>query len=190
MRMRHSLSSINIPGTRQARLADRACAKRPEAAVMAPALLVISTDIELREKLRQAASDQGRSVVAADGAEEALRVVRSARIAAVLLDLDLPSQGAWPIADGLLREEGCPPLILLTGRREEFDMSTAIRAGSLLDKSADVAKVLEQVDQATALPDSNREERNSVQRILIQWLRPCAWSVPVTPTYRFWGINE
>jgi hypothetical protein len=29
-----------------------------------------------------------------------------------------------------------------------------------------------------------------IQRIMIQWLRPCAWSIPVTPTDRFWGLNE
>ena len=108
----------------------------------------------------------------------------------MLLDLDLPSQGAWEIADSLLQEAGCPPLILLTGRRDQFDVSTAIRAGSLVDKSAGLAKLLEVVDQALALPDSNQGERNAIQRIMIQWLRPCAWSVPVTPTYRFWGLNE
>ncbi len=172
------------------RRAGRACVKRPAAPVMKSALLVISTDIELCEKLRRAAADRGRSVVEAGDAEEALRVVRSAPVAAVLLDLDLPLQGAWPIADGLLQEAGCPPMILLTARRDQFDLSLSIRAGSLVDKSAGVAKVMEVVDRAVALPDSNRVERNSVQRILIQWLRPCAWSVPVTPTYRFWGINE
>ena len=95
----------------------------------------------------------GRSVVQADGLAEALRAVRSGQLAAVLLDLDLPSQGAWEVADSLLQEAGCPPVILLTGRRDQFDVSTAIRAGSLVDKSASLAKLLEVVDQALALPD-------------------------------------
>ena len=123
----------------------------------------------------------------ADGLVEAVRGLRSAQLAAVWLDLDLPSQGAWEIADSLLQEAGCPPLILLTGRRDQFDVSTAIRAGSLVDKSASLAKLLEVVDQALALPDSNRGERNAIQRIMIQWLRPCAWSAPVTPTTVSWG---
>jgi hypothetical protein len=71
-----------------------------------------------------------------------------------------------------------------------LDVSTAIRAGSLVDKSASLTKLLEAVDQALALPDSNRGERNAIQRVVIRWLRPCAWSVPVTPAQRFWGINE
>jgi hypothetical protein len=69
-------------------------------------------------------------------------------------------------------------------------VSTAIRAGSLVEKSASAAKLLEVVEQAAALPDSNRGERNAIQRILIKWLRPCAWPVPIEPAYRHWGLNE
>jgi DNA-binding response OmpR family regulator len=151
---------------------------------------LVSNDTALGENLQREGNRAGRSVVQAEGLVEALRTVRSAQLAAVLLDLDLPSQGAWGIADSLLQEAGCPPLILLTGQRDQFDVSTAIRAGSLVDKSASLAKLLEAVDQALALPDANRGERNAIQRIMIQWLRPCAWSAPVTPSYRFWGLNE
>jgi DNA-binding NarL/FixJ family response regulator len=94
------------------------------------------------------------------------------------------------IAERLLQEPGCPPMVLLTGRQDQFDVSTAIRAGSLVDKSAGLGKLLEAVDQALALPDSNRGERNAIQRITIQWLRPSGWSAPVTPSYRHGGLNE
>ncbi|MDD1648983.1 MAG: response regulator [Methylococcaceae bacterium] len=162
----------------------------PAPPVTKPAILLVSNDTALGENLRQDADRAGRSVVQADGLVEALRAVRSAQLAAVLLDLDLPSRGAWEVADSLLQEAGCPPVILLTGRRDQFDLSTAIRAGSLVDKSASLGKLLEVVDEALALPDCNRGERNAIQRIMIQWLRPCAWAVPVTPTCRFWGLNE
>jgi len=187
MRTRHSLSSLKIPGINRVKSPSRACGTGPAAPVTKPAILLVSNDTALGENLRRDADRTGVSVVQADGLVEAVRGVRSAELAAVLLDLDLPSQGAWEIADSLLQEAGCPPLILLTGRRDQFDVSTAIRAGSLVDKSASLAKLLEVVDQAMALPDSNRGERNAIQRILIQWLRPCAWSVPVTPTNVSWG---
>jgi hypothetical protein len=44
--------------------------------------------------------------------------------------------------------------------------------------------------RALTLRDANRAERNAIQRVVIRWLRPCAWPVPVTPTYRFRGLNE
>jgi CheY-like chemotaxis protein len=190
MRTRHSLSSLDISGVSRVRHRGCACGGGSPPQTTGPAILLVSDDTALGENLRRAAAQVRRSVVQADGLGEALRAVRSAHLAAVLLDLDLPSQGAWEIADGLLQEASCPPLILVTGRRDQFDVSTAIRAGSLVDKSASLARLLEVVEQAVALPGSNLAERNAIQRVVIRWLRPCAWSVPVTPAQSFWGINE
>jgi ActR/RegA family two-component response regulator len=189
MRTRHSLSSLSLTGMGRVRGTSRTCGSGP---ALGPKelILLISDDAVVAENLRRAAEQAGRSVVRAAGLGETLQTARMMQPVAVVLDLDLPSQGAWEIADNLLQEAVCPPLILLTGRRDQFDVSTAIRAGSLVDKSADLAKVLEVVDQALALPDANRGERNAIQRIMIQWLRPCAWPVPVTPSYRDWGLNE
>ena len=189
MRTRHSLSLLDIPGIGRVRGPSRPCGSGP-APGPKELILLISDDAVVAENLRRAAEQTGRSVVRAAGLGETLQTAHMMQPVAVVLDLDLPSHGAWEIADSLLQEAGCPPLILLTGRREQFDVSTAIRAGSLVDKSADLARVLEVVDEALALPDANRGERNAIQRIMIQWLRPCAWSVPVTPAYRHWELNE
>jgi len=89
-----------------------------------------------------------------------------------------------------LQEESCPPLILLTARSDQFDMSTAIRAGSLVDKTTDPSRLLEMVDQTLAGPCSAQAERNAIQRVMIRWLRPCGWSAPVTSAHRFWGTNK
>ncbi len=190
MRTRHSLSSLSAPGRGRVRNPVHACGSGSPPAAVKPPILLISNDTALAEKLRGATEGRERSVVLASGLADALEAVRSAQLAAVLLDLDIAAQGAWEIADGLLEEPACPSLILLTGQRDHFDTSTAIRTGALVDKSTSPAKVLELVDEALALPDANRAERNAIQRIMIQWLRPCGWSVPVTPIYRFWGLNE
>jgi CheY-like chemotaxis protein len=190
MRTRHSLSSLNIPDASPARHPGAACAGGTPAPRPKQLILLISEDAVVADKLRRAAEETGRSVVRADGLDETLRTAHMIQPVAVVLDLDLPSLGAWEIADRLLQEADCPPVVLVTGQRDQFDVSTAIRAGSLVDKSAGLSKVLEVVDQALALPDSNRGERNAIQRVIIRWLRPCAWSVPVAPTPRFWGLNE
>jgi DNA-binding response OmpR family regulator len=153
-------------------------------------ILLVSDDASLGESLRCAALRTGRAVVQVGGVTDALRKMRADQPAAVLLDLDLPAQAAWEAADWLLQEETCPPLILLTAHSDQFDMSTAIRAGSLVDKSAGPSRLLEAVDQTLAGPCSAQAERNAIQRVMIRWLRPCSWSVPVTPARRFWGINE
>jgi DNA-binding response OmpR family regulator len=190
MRTRHDLRSLSIPGVSPLRRRGRARGGGSGSQAAKPAILLVSNDTILGENLRRAAEQTGRSVVRAAGLDETLRTARMMQPVAVVLDLDLPLQRAWGIADNLLQEARCPPVILLTGRREQFDVSTAIRAGSLVDKSAGLAKLLEVVAQALALPESNQGERNAIQRIIIQWLRPCAWSVPATPSYRYWGLNE
>lgn len=155
-----------------------------------PPILLVSDDTALGESLRYAAALTGRAVVRADGADEALRKVRVDRPAIVLLDLDLPSEGAWEAADCLLLEESCPPLILLTARSGEFDLGSAIRAGSLVDKRTSPDRLLAAVEQALARSCTARAERNAIQRVMIRWLKPSGWPVPVTPAHRFWGINE
>lgn len=190
MRTRRSLSTLFIPGLSPVKHPRHSWGGDSLPPAPKPGLLLISDDKAAGENLRCAAARLGRSVVQTDRLSEALRQVQTDWPVAVVLDLDLPEEKAWGIAEGLLQEPGCPPLILLTGRREQFDVSTAIRAGSLVDKSGSVEQLLEAVEQTLALPESNRAERNAIQRVVIQWLRPCAWSVPVTPAPRFWGLNE
>ena len=190
MRTRNSLSSLDIPGACSARHSGTACVNGSATPGPKQLILLISDDVAVAENLRRVAERAGRSVVRAAGLGETLRTAHMMQPVAVVLDLDLPSRGAWVIADSLLQEAGCPPVILLTGRRDQFDASTASRAGALVDKSAGLAKLLEVVDQTLAMPDCNQGERNAIQRIIIQWLRPSAWSVPVTPACRFWGVNE
>jgi DNA-binding response OmpR family regulator len=155
-----------------------------------PPILLVSEDAAMGESLRYTAALNGRAVVQADDAADALHKVRADRPAIVLLDLDLPSDGAWEAADSLLLEESCPPLILLTARSGEFDIGSAIRAGSLVDKTSGANHLLHVVDQTLATPRSAQAERNAIQRIMIRWLKPSSWPVPVTPAHRFWGINE
>jgi len=153
-------------------------------------ILLVSNDAKLGAALKCAARQTGRTVVQVDGVAEALLAMRRGQSGTVLLDLDLPSQAAWGAADFLLQEESCPPLILLTAHSDQFDISAAIRAGSLVDKSEGPGRLLEAVDQTLAGPCSAQAERNAIQRVMIQWLKPCGWSVPVTPAHRFWRINE
>ena len=141
-------------------------------------------------ELRHAANGVGVMIARANGAPSVISVVRAVKPAAVLLDLDLPAEAAWVTADALLQEDDCPPVLLLTGRSEQFDVRTAVRAGSLVDKSAGPARLLEVARETVAAPNSWPAERNAIQRVVLRWLKPCGWSVPVTPAFRFWGINE
>jgi CheY-like chemotaxis protein len=153
-------------------------------------LLLISDDNQLEQKLRPLANERGRMLVGVNAPAGAVPILLVVRPAVILLDLDMPNQAGWEVADALLQEQSCPPMLLLTARSEQFDARTALRAGSLVNKTEDPAHLLDLVEETLEMPKANQAECNSIQRGLIRWLKPCDWPVPVTPAYRFWGINE
>ena len=153
-------------------------------------ILLMSNDRGFHQNLRSRANRLGLLVVRAERAVGTLSILQATKPEAVLLDLDLPDEAAWRIAELVLNEPCCPAVILLTGRTAQFDMRTAIRAGSLVSKSESPERVLHMIEENFEVPEANRAERNAIQRVLIRWLRPSGWEGPTTPAFRFWGINE
>jgi DNA-binding response OmpR family regulator len=153
-------------------------------------LLLISDDAKLGKSLRDTAEQMGLLLVQSAAVSAAPWQLRALRPGTVLLDLDLPGETAWDTADRLLEVESCPPLILVTTRIDQFDARMAFRAGTMIDKSAGPVRLLRLAAQASVGSEFGQVERNSIQRIVIRWLQPSGWSVPVTPAYRFWGLNE
>jgi len=153
-------------------------------------ILLVSDDTGFGRKLRSAAYAGGMELTQVGGMADTLRAVRNQAPSVVLLDLDLPADAGWDAVDALLQEENRPPIILLTARTGQIDVSDAVTAGSLVAKSVDSAVLMELVEQTLVAPDSVKADRDSVQQVAIRWLKPYAWSVPLTPGNRFWGINE
>jgi CheY-like chemotaxis protein len=135
-------------------------------------ILLMSEDRALHEALRSLANERGHLVIRANGAIGSVAILEAIRPAVVLLDLDLPRQAAWELAEGLLACKACPRLILLTGRKEPFDPRTARRIGRLLNKNAPVSRLLEAALLASRGPILNQAERNAIRRALIRRLRP------------------
>jgi len=153
-------------------------------------ILLVSEDRRLHVELRGLANSLGRMVVRVDRTAGALPIVRVVNPVAVLLDLDLPNQGSWEIADALSSEKAGPPMVLFTGRTDQANVETAIGTGAVLDKSAGAGRLLEAVDEAVGMSDSSRARWNANQLELVRWLSPVRWSGPVASTRRFWGIND
>ncbi|MGH7970062.1 MAG: response regulator [Limisphaerales bacterium] len=153
-------------------------------------ILLISADRSLYKNLRLVANIQGHMVVKTDKLQGMLPVFQAIKPTAVLLDLDFPEHEAWQAAELLLQQQTCPPVVLLTAQTGQFDLRTAIRAGSLVDKNGDPARILQAVRESLDLPWRNQAERNAIQRVLLRWLKPSNWAGDIAPAYRFWGINE
>lgn len=152
-------------------------------------ILLVSDDIGLHQSLRSLANERRCIVVRVGGTTGTVQVLRVVQPDAVLLDLDLSQEAAWSTGETLLRERRCPPLLLMTGSDEQFDFRTAIRAGSVLHKTAGPARMLEVVQETLALPLTSREQRNALQLVLIRWLRPRNWSAPSAQLNGSWRMG-
>jgi DNA-binding response OmpR family regulator len=153
-------------------------------------ILAITQDAQFLEQLRSAANSRGTLVVKAERAAGAALILQVTRPDIVLLDLDLPNDAAWHIAESLLHEPSCSPVLLLSRRTERFDTHAALRAGSVVNKSDSADHLLELIDDTLQKPEPNQAERNTIQLVFLRWLRPSAWEIPTNPPARFWGINE
>lgn len=153
-------------------------------------ILLISNDQGLHEDLRSLANEAGLMVVKLDRTPGTVEVLQAVRPRAVLLDLDLPDEEAWKLADILLNEPDCPAVILLSGRTGHLAMQSAIRAGLLVSKGDSPDRLLKIIEEALEMPGPDQAERKGLRRELIRWLRPAVWEPDSGYHSRFWGINE
>jgi len=154
------------------------------------AILLISSDAALGQKLYCAAGQAGTGLVRMDGRTDAFQAVRIVAPSGVLLDLDLPNGAGWQAADLLLQQSDGPPVVLLASQDEQPDIGTAIRAGSIIAKAAGAVRILEAVRGSLAASSAERLGWNAVQRAMVRWLKPYAPIMPLPAQHRFWGINE
>ncbi len=154
------------------------------------ALLLVSDDAGLGVRLGNMMSLAGLAFKQVNDSAAVLRLADRDRLAVVLLDLDLPAVASWDAAERLLEDGSGPSLIFLTGRTDHFSLGAAIQAGAIMDKSASPARLLESVDRVLMEAVPARADRRTRQRLLVRWLRPYEWTVPVAPGNRHWGINE
>ena len=165
-------------------------AKPPSAVAQHAPLLLLSDDELFSLDLLRAAAKAGRTVVRVQPTCDGLLNLQILQPAAVLLDLDSSSKSTWDIADLLLQDQHCPLLLLLTSRGQQFDFEPAIQAGSIIEKGANAAALLEFINLKLDSSKSTESDPNALQRIAIRWLKPCSWSPEVIQLRRFWGINE
>jgi hypothetical protein len=107
-----------------------------------------------------------------------------------MLDLDFVGKAAWELAGGLLQDAKCPPVILLTGKGQQYDLRMAVMAGSIFEKATDADRILNIVSDLLESPPPKPTRQSIVQRGNFSGLTPSHEPVPLIPAHRFWGINE
>jgi len=153
-------------------------------------LLLVSDDVWLGTRLIEAAELAGLAFKQVTAPVDTAWLAGQDDLAVVLLDLDLPAPMGWEIAEDVLRNEAAPPLILLSGGTDRFDLSAAIYAGAVVEKSISPVRLVEKAALTLAEMNSDRVDRKARQLILLRWLKPFHHPAFDLPQNRFWGINE
>jgi len=152
-------------------------------------IVSISSDMEFDRRLRVLAMQSGQIVIRVESVEDAGRIVDSDCCGIILLDLDSMGRTALEMAGDLLRNPLCPPVILLTGKGEQFDLRMTVFAGSVLEKSSDTFRILSLLK--TILEGwSPSADRFPPQPGIMRWEESGGEPPASVPRKRFWGINE
>ena len=168
-------------------------AQRPSkkrGAIKRRVILSVSDDLEFDRRLRTAALERGQVVIRVESVEASVRIIHSECCGVILIDLDFAGTAAWELAGALLEEPACPPVVLMTGQGEQFDLRMAVMAGSIFDKSGNPDLVLNVVNDLFDVPSVEQARRSVAQRGIIRRLTPSGEPAPLIAAQRFWGINE
>jgi CheY-like chemotaxis protein len=159
-------------------------------AIKSRVILSLSNDVDFDKRLRMAALQKGQIVIRVESVAAALRLIHSDCSGVVLLDLDFAGKNAWEMAGGLLQDPQCPPVMLLTGQGEQFDLRMAVLAGSIFEKSARANGILKIVNDILSAPQTEQARRCTAQREMLPWLTTHDAPAPLIPAHRFCGIVE
>ena len=95
----------------------------------APHILVVDDEADIAEILRRYLAGQGYRVSTAEGGAQMRRVMASARVDLVLLDLGLPGEDGLELMRAL-REHASVAVIVVTGRGEPVDRIVGLEVGA------------------------------------------------------------
>ncbi|MDP8992419.1 MAG: response regulator transcription factor [Actinomycetota bacterium] len=92
-------------------------------------ILMVEDDERIRTSVRLLLDDEGHTVVEADSAEEALRVLERRSVDIALVDVMLPGMDGFELCRRL-RGAGDLPILMLTARTDSHDVVAGLEAGA------------------------------------------------------------
>ena len=122
-------------------------------------VLVVDDDDAIRESLRKLLQAEGYEVrLAADG-QEGLVQFDPAHVDLLLLDLNLPAKSGWDLFERFSFINPLLPIIIITGRDNQYKLAAAAGVGALMEKPLDVPLLLQTITTLLAEPAETRLKR-------------------------------
>ncbi len=119
-------------------------------------VLVVDDDTSVRKSLCKVLKEAGYEVMAAADGLEAIVQFENWQVDLLLLDIGLPVKSGWEIFERITSQAPEFPIIIITGKANQYDMAVAAGVGALMEKPLDVTQLLKTVQQ---LLDESKETR-------------------------------
>lgn len=113
-------------------------------------VLIADDDLSVRKSLGKVLQEVGYNVIeAADGAE-AVEQFKSGQVDLLLLDIGLPIKNGWDTFGTITGQAPAFPIIIITGKENQYDTAMAAGVGALMEKPLDVGELLNTIQELLA----------------------------------------
>ncbi len=153
-------------------------------------VLIVDDERNIRESLAKELRAEGYDVRMAENGEQALARYEPGRTDLVLLDLNMPVKNGWDALNQMVSVNPRQAIIIITGKSPQLTWASELGTGTLIEKPIDMTELLQCMKQMLQEPDSQREKRVEVQRMLTRLTRPLTYAPSFGPGYPSGGINE
>ena len=134
--------------------------------------LVLDDDRQIRESLRKVLRAEGYEVALAANARQGIEISEAERTDLLLLDLNLPDQSGWDVFGLLTALNPFVPIIIVTGRSEQYGLAVGAGVGALIEKPLRVPGLLATVKDLLAAPPVVHLKRLAGQISDVRYLPP------------------
>jgi DNA-binding response OmpR family regulator len=122
-------------------------------------ILIIDDDTSVRKSLCKVLRDAGYNVMEAADGSQAVEWFETGRVDLLMLDIGLPVKSGWDIFECITNQAPVFPIIIVTGKANQFDMAVAAGVGALMEKPLDAAQLLKTIGQLLAESKEDRLRR-------------------------------
>lgn len=128
-------------------------------------ILIADEDPSVRKALGKVLEEEGYDIILAADGDEVLQGFEAGSVDLVLLDIGLPIKNGWDKFDCVMRLVPALPIIILTGRANQYDVDVAAGIGALMEKPLDVGKLLQTTKELLTESQEARLHRLCVFRL-------------------------
>ena len=126
---------------------------------MKKTVLIVDDDAPIRQALRKVLQAEGYEVILAADGLEGLEQFDSKHIDLLLLDLNLPAKSGWDLFERFSSTNPLLPIVIITGRHNQYRLAAAAGVGALMEKPLDVSLLLQTIAALLIEPAEARLKR-------------------------------